>query len=74
MGWTVLPSRANFILAAAPDGNGQSAYLGLKARGILVRYFDKPGLRDKIRISIGTKEENDALLAALKAMRQSVNT
>jgi histidinol-phosphate aminotransferase len=69
MGWTVLPSRANFILATSPDGDGQSAYLGLKARGILVRYFDKPGLRDKIRISIGTREEDDALLAALKMMR-----
>jgi len=68
MGWGVLPSRANFVFAASPDGNGQAAYLRLKARGILVRYFDKPGLQDKIRITIGTRQENDAVLAALKAL------
>src|SRR3954469_22355826 len=64
-GWTVLDSHANFILAAAPDGNGREAYLGLKKQGILVRYFDKPGLADKIRITIGTMQQNTALLAGI---------
>lgn len=68
LGWKVLPSRANFLLATAPDGNGQAAYLGLKAQGILVRYFDRPGLRDKIRISVGTSQENNALLGGIKAL------
>ena len=36
-------------------------------RGVLVRFFDKPALDDKLRISVGTPEENDALLAALDA-------
>ena len=71
MGWSVLPSHTNFLLATAPDGNGQAAYLGLKRQGILVRYFDKPGLRDKIRISIGTSQENNALLAGIKALTAS---
>ena len=43
-------------------------YAALKARGILVRYFDKPGLTDKLRITIGAPGENDALLAALETM------
>lgn len=64
LGMTVLPSQANFLLAAAPDGKG--LYLGLKRQGILVRYFDKPGLTDKLRITIGMTADNDALLAALK--------
>ena len=68
MGWKVLPSRANFVLATAPDGDGKSAYLGLKAQGILVRYFDKPGLQDKIRITVGTSQENNALLAGIRAL------
>ncbi len=68
LGWTVLPSQANFILAAAPDGRGKDAYLGLKAQGILVRYFDKPGLKDKIRITVGQNHENNALLAGIKAL------
>ena len=68
LGWTVLPSHANFILAICPDGRGHEAYLGLKAQGILVRYFDKPTLTDKIRITIGTSQENNALIGGIKAL------
>jgi histidinol-phosphate aminotransferase len=68
LGWDVLPSHANFILARAPDGNGRAAYLGLKAQGILVRYFDRSGLTDKIRITIGTSQENNALIGGIKAL------
>ena len=64
-GWQVIPSQANFILATCPDGNAAAIYRGLKGKGILVRFFDKPGLDDKLRITIGTAEENDQLLAAL---------
>jgi histidinol-phosphate aminotransferase len=68
LGWKVLPSEANFILAAVPDGTGRDVYLGLKEQGILVRYFDKPGLADKIRVTIGTSQENNALLGGIKAL------
>jgi histidinol-phosphate aminotransferase len=68
MGWTVLPSQANFIFAQTPTGRGREAYLGLKQQGILVRYFDKPGLKDKIRITVGTSQENNALLGGIKAL------
>ena len=68
MGWKVLPSEANFIFAAAPDGHGKQVYLGLKEQGILVRYFDKPGLTDKIRITVGTSQENNALIGGIKAL------
>jgi histidinol-phosphate aminotransferase len=60
-----VPSQANFILATVPGGDGGKVYRALKDRGILVRFFDKPGLSDKIRVTIGRREENDALLAAL---------
>ncbi len=66
LGWKVVPSRANFVLATVPDGDGNSAYLKLKQRGILVRFFDKPGLRDKLRITIGTPEDNDVLLSVVR--------
>jgi histidinol-phosphate aminotransferase len=68
MGWTVLPSQANFILVTCPSGKGRDAYLGLKQQGILVRYFDKPALADKIRITVGTMQENNALLGGIRAM------
>jgi histidinol-phosphate aminotransferase len=40
-------------------------YLGLKERGILVRYFNQPGLSDKLRITVGTDEQNQILIEAL---------
>jgi len=68
MGWDVLPSQANFVFARTPDARGHDAYQGLKAQGILVRFFNKPGLADKIRITIGQSHENNALLAGIKAI------
>jgi histidinol-phosphate aminotransferase len=67
-GWSVLPSQANFILASCPGGDGKGTYLGLKSQGILVRYFDLPGLKDKVRITVGTVQENNALLAGVRAL------
>ena len=67
-GWQVIPSQANFVLATCPDGNAGAIYRALKAKGILVRFFDKPGLQDKLRITIGTADENDQVLAALSAL------
>ena len=43
-------------------------YVGLKEQGILVRYFDRPGLADKLRITVGTSQENNALLGGIKAL------
>jgi len=65
LGWRVSPSQANFVLATAPGGRAAQIYAALKARGILVRYFDVPGLRDKLRITVGTSEDTGALLEAL---------
>ena len=65
-GFTVIPSQANFLLATAPQGaSAGELYRELKNRGVLVRFFDKPGLADKLRITVGQAGENDALLSAL---------
>jgi histidinol-phosphate aminotransferase len=71
LGWDVLPSQANFVLATVPSGRGEEMYLGLKEQGILVRYFDLPGLQDKLRITIGHSHENNALLAGIKMLTAS---
>ena len=68
-GWQVIPSQANFLLASVPGGDAGALYRQLKQQGILVRFFDRPGLSDKLRITVGRPDENDALLAALPAMR-----
>ncbi len=66
LGWQPIPSQANFLLAAVPGGDGGAVYRYLKERGILVRYFARPGLTDMVRITIGRQDENDALLRALR--------
>jgi histidinol-phosphate aminotransferase len=68
LSWTVLPSAANFVFAGAPDRDGKAVYEGLKAKGVLVRYFNKEGLTPFVRITIGTAEENTALLDAVKSL------
>jgi histidinol-phosphate aminotransferase len=67
LGWTVLPSEANFVLATVPGGDAKGMLGRLKERGVLVRHFDAPGLRDKLRITVGSPEDTDALRAALVA-------
>ncbi len=66
LGFTVLNSQGNFVLATPPAGNAEELYLQLKTRGILVRYFKQPGLEDKLRITVGTEQQNQTLLTALQ--------
>lgn len=63
-----LPSQANFILCTVDKGNAQDIYRMLQKRGIFIRYFDTPLLRNSIRISVGKPEHTDALIEALKEM------
>ena len=56
-GWDVLPSLANFLFAAHPTLPGETVYRRLKDEGILVRHFDLPKIRNRVRISVGTPEE-----------------
>jgi histidinol-phosphate aminotransferase len=65
LGFEVLPSAANFILARHPARAARELFAALRARGIVVRYFDRPRIDDHLRISIGTDEQCDELLAAL---------
>ena len=64
-GFRVLPSETNFVFASHPDRSGKELLDGLRARGVLVRWWDKPEIRDWLRISIGTDEEMEALVQAL---------
>jgi len=60
------PSQANFILCRVTGRDARELKASLEARGILIRYFQKPGLEDCIRISIGRPDQTDALLEALR--------
>jgi histidinol-phosphate aminotransferase len=70
LGYSVPPSQANFVLARRPSRDQRPVYDALKQRRILVRYFATPQLSDALRITVGTDEEVDALLAALAEIAQ----
>lgn len=69
-GLTVYPSRANFILFRAPAGRGSAIFAGLRERGVLIKNLDgaDAALRDCLRVTVGTPEENQAFMAALTAL------
>lgn len=67
-GFSVLDSKTNFVFAAHRKADGEELYKALKADGILVRYFNKPRLSDYLRITIGTREQMDALLSSLDSI------
>lgn len=56
-GFKVLQSKANFVFAKHKDIGSETLYKELKNRGILVRFFDKPRLKDYVRITIGSRED-----------------
>jgi histidinol-phosphate aminotransferase len=62
----VSKSHANFVLAESKDCKASEIYDKLVQRSIYIRYFDVPGLSDKLRITVGTKEQNDKLISALQ--------
>jgi len=68
MGFRVWPSQANFVMARPPQGDAGRLYEQLRERGILVRYWDRPRLADKLRITVGTDEENQVLVEALREL------
>jgi histidinol-phosphate aminotransferase len=68
LGFSVLPSQANFVWATRADRPLRTVFEELKRRRILVRYMDYPGHGDGLRISVGTDAEVDRLLEGLQAI------
>jgi histidinol-phosphate aminotransferase len=62
------PSQANFILNKVLGRDAGKLKADLSRMGILVRYFDKPGLQDHIRVTVGKPEQTDRLLKMLAEM------
>ena len=70
---TPFPSQANFILCSVAGGSASELYQRLRRKGILVRYFDTPLLRDYFRISVGKPEHTDALIKTLREIEEAIN-
>jgi histidinol-phosphate aminotransferase len=68
LGFFVHESCANFIFITHPQVSGQALQQGLRDRGILVRWFNKPRIDQYLRVSIGTDEDMDAMCRACEAI------
>ena len=65
-GWDFYDSKTNFVLAKKSGISGEEIYQRIKKDGILVRHFSTVGIEDYVRITIGTDDQMDALMDAMK--------
>lgn len=68
LGFTVLPSKSNFLFAKTDRISGEALYRELKARGVLIRHFTQERIRDYNRITIGSPEQMRILLDTVRAI------
>lgn len=68
LGFVVLPSSANFLFAHHPKHAGSALAAALREHHIVVRHFDMPRISDFLRITVGSDQECDALISALKTI------
>ena len=66
MGFYVLPSTTNFLMAKHKKMEGKTLSLRLKEEGILVRHYEEDRISDYIRITIGTREEMEIVIGVMK--------
>lgn len=74
LGWTVLPSQTNFILARPPGPPARQWLEDLRRKKILVRWFASPNLESFLRITIGSESEMDTLLKTIHGLSVSKTT
>ena len=72
-GFKVFPSAANFVLVTPPKKSPPASawYEGLREAGILVRWFSDPSIDQHLRITIGSPEQNKALMTRIRAMQKT---
>ena len=73
LGFTVIPSMANFVFAKSDRMGGEALYAELKRRGILVRHFTKAGISEYNRITIGTREQMEILVSTVKSILEELS-
>ncbi len=72
LGFCVLDSKANFIFAKSDEISGEELYSELKKRGVLVRHFGSEKIKDFNRITIGTDDEMNVFLRAVKEILKKI--
>lgn len=72
LGFTLTESKTNFLFAKSDRISGEELYKRLKARGILVRHFSKERIKDYNRITVGTRDQMEALVEAIKNILKEI--
>lgn len=72
LGFEMTTSMANFLFVKHPKISGETLYLSLKEKGILVRYFNKPRVSDYCRITIGSHEEMKELVKQIRTVLEEL--
>ncbi|MGP7818130.1 histidinol-phosphate transaminase [Niallia sp. 01092] len=70
LGFSIVPSKANFLFITHPEINAETIFQQLKSMGILVRYFNKPRISNYLRVTIGTDDEMKQFLDGVKTILQ----
>ncbi|HLZ01202.1 MAG TPA: histidinol-phosphate transaminase [Bradyrhizobium sp.] len=68
LGFEVLPSLANFVFARHPRRGGAELAAALRERGVLVRHFGRPRIKDFLRITVGTEDQCSRLVGVLRSL------
>jgi len=74
LGCPCLPSAANFLLFDVSPRRGKDVFDALMAAGVIVRSMDEYGLPHHVRVTVGTRRENDAFLRALPGALRSTRS
>lgn len=70
-GFTVLPSKSNFVFASHPNVPGKEMFAKLRENHILVRHFDNPRIDNFLRISMGTEEQMETVAATMRRIAEN---
>ncbi len=68
LGFETVPSVANFIFTRCGSIKGDDLYRRLKAKGVLVRHWNKPEISDYVRVTIGSREQMDIFLDRVREL------
>lgn len=66
LGFTIPDSKSNFLFISHPKVAARELFAMLREKNIYVRYFDKPRIDNMLRVTVGTDDEMDRLIACLK--------
>lgn len=71
LGFSLTNSQANFVFAKTDKIGGEELYLKLKDKGVLVRHFNKPRIKDYVRVTVGSLEQMQIFIKSVKEILEN---